>query len=118
MDDDAAGRLALSRLLRLAGYDVGSFESGAELLESFSVHQPDCLILDVHLPGLSGFEVQSRLRACGFDPPTVFITAAEDAGLADKVKDAGGVRLLRKPFSNEVLLEAVTAALRSGPRGA
>ena len=118
MDDDAAVRLALGRLLRIAGYEVGSFESGAELLESLAAREPDCLVLDVHLPDLSGFELQSRLRACGFDPPAVFITAAEDPGLADKVKDAGGVRLLRKPFSNEVLLEAVTAALRTRPRDA
>jgi FixJ family two-component response regulator len=118
VDDDAAVRLALGRLLRIAGYEVGSFESGAELLESLAARPPDCLILDVHLPGLSGFEIQARLRSCGFDPPAVFITAAEDPGLADKVKEAGGVRLLRKPFSNEVLVEAVTAALRSRPRDA
>ena len=112
VDDDAAVRVALGRLLRIAGYDVVTFESGAELLELLDRRVPDCLLLDVHLPGLTGFEVQARLRARGIERPIVFITASDDAALAAKAREAGGVRLLRKPFSNEALLEAVAAALQ------
>jgi two-component system response regulator FixJ len=117
VDDDAAVRVALSRLLRLAGYEVATFESGSELLPTCARRLPDCVILDVHLPGVSGFDVHSRLRAKGWDPPAVFITAAEDAALADRVRELGGVRLLRKPFTNEALLEAVAAALRTRCHG-
>ena len=112
VDDDAAVRVALGRLLRIAGYDVVTFESGAELLELLDRRVPDCLLLDVHLPGLTGFEVQARLRARGIERPIVFITASDDAALAAKAREAGGVRLLRKPFANEALLEAVAAALQ------
>jgi FixJ family two-component response regulator len=111
VDDDASVRVALGRLLRIAGYDVTTFESGAELLELLD-RVPACLLLDVHVPGLTGFEVQARLRAQGIDPPVVFITASDDVALAAKAREAGGVRLLRKPFSNDALLEAVAAALR------
>ena len=112
VDDDASVRVALGRLLRIAGYDVETFESGAELLELLTGRVPACLLLDVHLPGLSGFDVQSRLRARGIDPPVVFITASDDVALVAKAREAGGVRLLCKPFSNDVLLEAVVAALQ------
>ena len=111
IDDDSEVRVALGRLLRIAGYAVATFESGAEFLPSVAARVPDCLVLDVHLPGLTGFEVQSRLRAQGFDPPTVFISASEDPGLPARVREVGGVRLLQKPFSNEALLAAVVAAL-------
>ena len=112
VDDDASVRIALGRLLRIAGYEVKTFESGAEFLDTWERRSPDCVVLDVHLPGLSGFDVQSVLRSHGADPPIVFITAGDDQALTAKVRDAGGVRLLRKPFSNEALLEAVGAALR------
>jgi FixJ family two-component response regulator len=112
VDDDASVRIALGRLLRLAGYDVSTFESGTELLELLERRVPECLLLDVHLPGLSGFDVQSRLRTQGIDPPVVFITASDDVALVASAREAGGVRLLRKPFSNDVLLEAVRAALQ------
>ena len=111
VDDDAAVRLALRRLLQIAGYEAATFESGAELLAECAERLPDCLILDVHLTGPSGFEVLSRLRAEGFDPPVVFISAAEDAGLELRAREAGGVRLLRKPFGSQALLEAIDAAL-------
>ncbi len=67
------------------------------------------------MPGLSGFDVQARLRAEQIEVPVVFITASDDLSLGQTVLEAGGVKLLRKPFSNDELLEAVGAALRSKP---
>jgi FixJ family two-component response regulator len=113
VDDEAPVRIALGRLLRLADYEVASFPSGEAFLASLDTRLPDCLILDVHMPGLSGFEVRSRLRATHVDIPTVFITASDDLALDQTVVEAGGVRLLRKPFSNDELLDAVGVALRS-----
>jgi FixJ family two-component response regulator len=111
VEDDAEVRVALGRLLRIAGYEVATFESGVELLAARGARMPDCLVVDVHLPGMSGFEMQARLRAEGFDPPTVFISGGEDPGLAERVREVGGVRLLHKPFSNAALIEAVVTAL-------
>ena len=111
VDDDDAVRVALGRLLRIAGHEVASFASGDELLAACEERVPDCLVLDVHLPGLSGFELLERLRANGFDPPAVFITASEDLSVADRVRESGGVRLLRKPFSSDALRDAIAAAL-------
>ena len=108
----------LGRLLRLADYDVAAFASGEEFLASLAARRPACVILDVHMPGLSGFDVQARLRAAHIDVPAVFITASDDLALSQTVVEVGGVKLLRKPFSNDELLDAVGAALQSKSREA
>ena len=115
VDDEAPVRVALGRLLRLADYRVQAFASGDEFLASLASGVPDCVLLDVHMPGLTGLQVHARLRERGFVFPVVFITASDDADVARGAADAGGVRVLRKPFSNEHLLDAVQAALASGP---
>ncbi len=105
----------LGRLLRLADYQVAAFAGGEEFLASLAESRPDCVILDVHMPGLSGFDVQSRLRAAHIHVPVVFITASDDLALGRTAEEAGGVRLLRKPFSNDELLDAIGIALRGKP---
>ena len=112
VDDEASVRTALGRLLRLADYEVAAFGSGEDFLASLATRRPDCAILDVHMPGLSGFDVQARLCAAHSDVPVVFITASDDLALDQKVLAAGAATLLRKPFSNDALLAAVGAALR------
>ena len=111
VDDEAPGRTALGRLLRLTDYDVAVFTSGEEFLGSIEARRPDCVVLDVHMPGLSGFDVQARLQATNVDLPVIFITASDDPDLDRLALEAGGRCLLRKPFSNDELLEAVAAAL-------
>ena len=118
VDDEAPVRVALGRLLRLADYEVEAFGSGEEFLASLDVRCPACAVLDVHLPGLSGLEVQSRLRAAHPQIPVVFITASDDSALEDAARVSGGVRLLRKPFSSDQLLEAVGIALHRDSPGA
>src|SRR5215470_11434449 len=102
----------LGRLLRLADYEVASFGSGEEFLDSLAARVPTCVILDIHMPELSGFDVKSRLRAKRIDIPVIFITASDDPALDQIVVEASGWALLRKPFSSEQLLDAVAAALR------
>jgi FixJ family two-component response regulator len=118
VDDEASVRTALGRLLRLADYEVAAFQSGQAFLASLTERLPSCVILDVHMPGLSGLDVQSRLRAAHIDVPVVFITASDDLELGRTVLNAGGGRLLRKPFSNDELLDAVGTAVRCAPRHA
>jgi len=114
VDDEAPVRTMLGRLLRLADYQVASFGSGEEFLESLAKRIPACVILDIHMPGLSGFDVKTRLRAQCTDIPVIFITASDDPSLDELVLEANGRALLRKPFSSEQLLRAVAAALRTG----
>jgi FixJ family two-component response regulator len=116
VDDESPVRTMLGRLLRLADYRVSAFASGEEFLDSLNTQLPACVILDLHMPGLSGLDVQSRMRAAQIDVPVVFITASDDVALDQVVLEAGGKRLLRKPFSNDELLEAIGAALRREPR--
>ena len=118
VDDEIAVCTALGRLLRLADFEVATFASGDLFLASLATRVPACVVLDVHMPGRSGFDVQARLFADHPGVPVVFITASDDPALDRAAREAGGAMLLRKPFSNDRLLEAVGAALRSGGGGA
>ena len=115
VDDEAPVRAALGRLLRLADYAVLPFASGEEFLDSLASRVPDCVLLDVHMPGLTGLQVQARLREAGLDLPVVFITASDDAEIERSALDVGGLCVLRKPFSSELLLDAVGVALGRRP---
>jgi FixJ family two-component response regulator len=111
VDDEVPVRTALGRLLRLAHYEVTLFPSGEAFLESLETYSPDCVVLDINLPGMSGLDVQRRLRSVFIAIPAICITSGEDASVARQVLDAGAANLLRKPFSNHELLEAIQGAL-------
>jgi FixJ family two-component response regulator len=114
LDDEAPVRAALGRVLRLAGYEVLSYASGEEFLAALAeCGSPDCAVLDVHLPGLSGIQVQRQLQASQRRMPVVFITASEDATIDRDAREAGGLCLLRKPFSSDQLLVSVASALHA-----
>lgn len=117
VEDEAPVRIALARLLRLASYEVSAYASGEEFLTALAESMPRCVVLDVHLPGLSGIEVQRQLRSDRVQVPVVFITASEDPGLEREASESGGLCLLRKPFSSDQLLAAVASALQ-WPAGA
>ena len=117
VDDEVSVRTMLRRVLRLADYDVAEFGRGEDFLASLVVRVPACVVLDIHMPELSGIEVQARLRAT-HRVPVVFITASDDRTLDQIVLEAGGAALLRKPFSSAELLNTVDAALRCKPRNA
>ena len=89
VDDEAPVRAALGRLLRLADYAVTSFASGEEFLAAFDSRKPDCIVLDVHMPGLSGISVWSELRARHSDVPIIFITASDEFALGVSVLEGG-----------------------------
>ena len=117
VDDESPVRTMLGRLLRLADYRVASFASGEAFLASLGTQRPACVVLDIHMPGLSGLDVQSRMRAADIQVPVVFITASDDVALDRSAFMAGAVRLLRKPFSSDELLEAIGIALGSRNAG-
>lgn len=115
IDDDCGVRRALARLLRSAGHAVLTFESAEEFLASCPPGRVDCLVLDVYLGGMSGVDLHAQLEAAGTAPPTVFVTAHEDAEAAVRGARPGRApaACLRKPMEDEALLDAIAAATRS-----
>lgn len=113
VDDEESVRKALRRLLRSAGMQVETFSSGQEFLNSLTSHQPDCLLLDLHMPGLTGLDVQCRLAAAKTRLPTIIITGHDQPGVANEALSAGASAYLTKPADERVLLEAITRAVSS-----
>jgi FixJ family two-component response regulator len=112
VDDDPGVRRALARLLLAVGYDVRTFGSAEEFLESGRPLVVDCLIVDVYLGGMSGFDLHAELSAGGHALPTVFVTAHDDTEVAAGLLRSAGVACLSKPFEDDTLLAAIAGALR------
>lgn len=111
VDDDESVRDALDSLLKSIGYRTEIFASATEFLRLGHNEDTKCLILDVRMPGLSGLELQRHLVASGSSIPIIFITAHGDEAARAQALSAGAVAFLRKPFTEEALLNAVQAAL-------
>jgi FixJ family two-component response regulator len=114
VDDEEPIRKALMRLLRSGGLDAESFSSGSDFLESLPNHQPDCVVLDLHMPVVSGFEVQARLAKSGV--PIVIITGHDSDETRAKALSGKPAAYLRKPVNDQVLLDAIELALGLNPR--
>ena len=115
VDDDEAVCNALRRLLRSARFDVETFPSGADFLESVKEHQPDCVVLDLHMPQVSGFAVQARLAESGIRLPTVVITGYDADATRERALAGGAAACLRKPVDDQALLDAITKAVNENP---
>ena len=111
VEDDAGMRKALDRLLRAAGFQPQFFSSAEALLGSDAAAAAGCLVLDIHLPGLSGFELRRRLTALGHEPPVIFITAQHDEVSREEARQLKCIAYLRKPFDGAALLDAIRQAL-------
>jgi FixJ family two-component response regulator len=115
VDDDESVCRAISRLLRSLGMNTDTFTSGHEFIEHIeamrSVHT-DCVVLDVQMPGMNGLEVQELLARREKPLPVVFITAHDEADVRERALRAGAVAFLRKPFSEEMFLNALDEALK------
>jgi len=111
IDDDTSVRNALRRLFRCADHDAKSYESGREFLNDLEHQVPDCLVLDLHMPEMSGIELQKHLLAHGFDLPCVMITGHDEEGSKEACLAAGASRYLRKPIDETTLLQAVDQAI-------
>ena len=107
VDDDVSICVALSRLIRTAGLHVETFGSAAECLNADRLKDADCLVLDVHLPDLSGLELQAKLAELGLELPIVFITGRGDIPMSVRAMKAGALEFLTKPFADQQLLDAI-----------
>lgn len=112
VDDDRAVREALDSLLRSVGFAVRMFATVADLLTDGA--RGDCLVLDVRLPGVSGLDFQDQLARDGLAPPVIFITGHGDIPMTVRAMKAGAVDFLAKPFRDQDLLDAVSAAVARG----
>src|SRR5262249_5280720 len=110
IDDDDSVRRALRRLIRSADLKAATFGAREEFLGA-DHPAPGCLILDVHLPGLSGLELQERLTAEGRKLPIVFISAYAEEQVRRSALDNGAIAFLYKPFEDQLLLDAVYRAV-------
>ena len=111
MDDDESVRDAVSSLLRSVGYKCAVFPSAEVFLDSGYLCRTDCIVLDVRMPGMSGPDLQRRLREMNGSHPIVFITGHADDLARERVLQEGAVACLSKPFSDEALLGAIRLAL-------
>lgn len=111
VDDEPPVQTMLRRVLGLARYEVVTYGSGEELLESLAGPAPACIVLDVHLPGMSGIAVAEHLRTAAPGIPLILITGSDDPSLEAAAQAAGALRLLRKPFPMDMLHAAIRDAL-------
>jgi FixJ family two-component response regulator len=111
-DDPSMGRM-LARMIGSAGLNVAVFTTAEEFLKSERLHESDCLILDIDLPGMSGIELQDRLNNSGRHIPIIFITGQKDERKRAHALGAGAVGFFNKPFSIASLLSAIQAVGRS-----
>jgi FixJ family two-component response regulator len=111
VDDDVSVRESLESLIRCEGWQPKTFASAQEFLDYPRVHIPNCLVLDVSLPGLNGLDLQSLVAGERNDMPIIFITGHGDVPMTVQAMKAGAVEFLTKPFNDDVLLAAIRAAL-------
>ena len=117
VDDDEGVRVALKSLIRSAGYKCAVFSSAEAFLASGRVHETDCMVLDIRMPGLTGLELQLRLQEMRCAIPIIFMTGQGDEGLRARAIEDGAAAFFGKPLNDDALLGAIRSALdRHQPR--
>ena len=116
VDDDESFSRAIGRLFRASGFEVHSYPSAEAFLATATLPQPDCLVLDIHLGGMSGLDLQRRLRERGASAPIIFVTAHDAPGVRLEAQQGGCAAYFLKPVSGGSLLEAIKSAVNSGNR--
>jgi FixJ family two-component response regulator len=112
VDDDASMRAALARLLRVHGINSRSYPSARAFLSALLSATPNCLIVDVNMPDMTGLELQRELLKFGVHIPTIVITAMDDESIASRAASLGAAALLRKPVARDALMAAVNSAVK------
>ena len=110
IDDDESFRMALVESLSSLGYDARGFASAEDFIAVDDEGSCDCVITDIHMPGMSGFELKRLLVARGSARPVIMVTARAEPGLEAKAAASGAVCLLRKPFETDALIDCLARA--------
>jgi len=111
VDDNDSFRRATMSFIRSLGYAVVQFTSAEAFLKSDRLHETDCLISDVHMPGMNGVELQGKLIAQGYHLPIIFVTAFPEIKVSAQALAAGAIGFLAKPFSDEMLVACLNEAI-------
>ena len=111
VDDEEAIRKALKRLLRAAGLEAEGYANGQAFLDAAADRSPDCVLLDLHMPTMSGEQLLPKIRRMAGRPPVIVITGHDTPETRDKCLAAGAAAYLRKPLDDRLLLNAISAAL-------
>lgn len=114
VDDDPSVRRALQRILKVMDIDVASFGSGEEFLASLQRQQPDCAVVDLHMPCMSGLEVQEQLNHLKERPPAIIVTGHHEPDMRRRCMLAGAAGYLRKPIDGDLLKRAIDHAIEGG----
>ena len=114
VDDDVSVCRALSILLGTYGFKVDTFTSAVKFLSVVSDNIPGCLILDIHMPVLDGWQTLKQLPASGHRRPVIIISADKNGGLCEKAVKAGAAGFLQKPFDDQVLIDLIRVAFEKG----
>jgi FixJ family two-component response regulator len=112
IDDDQSFRVALVESLSSLGYGANGYASAEDYIGLIGGKSFDCVVTDIHMPGMSGLDLMKRLAAGGSTIPVVLITARSDANLEAKAAAAGAACLLRKPFETNDLIECIEGAVK------
>jgi FixJ family two-component response regulator len=107
IDDDESVRRALQRLLRSAGFEVKAFSSGEAFLQSENLDVGACIVLDIRMPGLTGFDLQEKLASRGIRIPVITVSAFDDAETRERARKLGAVAFFRKPVDGQALIDAI-----------
>ena len=111
LDNEPEMRKALRRLLSCCGFRVVEYAGGDEFLAALDLHPPDCLLLDLHMPEINGFDVLEAKRFRQMPMPVVVITAHDEPGTAERVLALGASACLRKPVDRDALLSAISETI-------
>ena len=111
IDDDEPVRKAMKNLIRSLGYSVEAFSSAKAFLESNTIETASCLILDVHMPDMSGVELQQHLSAVGYRTPIIFMSARTNETTRARVMEGGAIGYLDKPLCERSFLASLTQAI-------
>ena len=107
IDDDESVRKALKRLFRSVDLDVETFPSAEEFLSNPRQDQNACLLIDIRMPGLTGFDLQERLISRGIEIPVIVISASDDVQTRERARELGAEAFFRKPVDDQALLDAI-----------
>ena len=111
VDDDEAVCRSLSVLIEDIGLEVRTFTSAQQFLGAYDPQQSGCLVLDVRMSGMSGLELQSRLKELGYEIPIIIITGHADVPMAVEAMKAGALDFIEKPFRDQILLDNIQKAI-------
>jgi FixJ family two-component response regulator len=111
VDDDESMRAALMRLVRSLGYEARGFGSAEDFLDAAVARASSCIISDIQMPGMNGFDLKRHLAAEGIPTPVIMITARAEPQLKDRALASGAICFLRKPFEADTLIDCIERAL-------